>query len=626
MTDFWPKMLRDRRVLAAAAIVLLLAVVSLTLWAWARGVADVANVGKAQAEAGAKSLAAQDATSARSAFRAASQNFTSAKDSLGPDWLASVAGPIPWAGRQYTSARTLVEIGIDGSNAGIEFAEALRKTRDTSATGGGLAGFLASGQKNVESGLALLTNAEHRADGLSADGLLPPLAKAVSSVKTTMSEAAPLLARGRALLRLASYLFSSDHKVLVVSQDGAELRPTGGFAGSFGIIDVGPKGVRLETYQDVYTLPDPTTRVPPPPGAIMTRNFSFRDANWWIDFPTSARAMLGFWDMDRQPTVAGIIAIDTVAMKDLLGAVGPVLVPSFRETFTSENLLQRLLYLVEVKEGGKSTRKGVLTALAAELEARLLDANPALLQKSAMALGNAAGTKHVQMYFTDSRAQSAAETLSWSGRVAPPSGTTDVVAISNAMTRPGKVNVAMSKTIDYRVGLQPDGSAQTTLTLSYANTAPYPTHMPSVFQDWLRVYRAAGTIFTAVTPTGDKTATMPEFGFPAEVRTFTLRRGQSSTEILTARVPSALRADAASAAAHRGAEHYGLYFVRQNDLEDVPTVVTVTAPPGWRWTGASARFIASGKPLPVAVARDSVRLAFPLSGDVELDVRVVPSQ
>ena len=189
------------------------------------------------------------------------------------------------------------------------------------------------------------------------------------------------------------------------------------------------------------------------------------------------------------------------------------------------------------------------------------------------------------------------------------------------MTRPGKVNVAMSKTIDYRVGLQPDGSAQTTLSLSYANTAPYPPHMPSVFQDWLRVYRAAGTIFPAVTRAEDKTATVAEFGFPAEVRTFTLRRGESSTEILTARVPSALRADAALAAEHGGAEHYGLYFVRQNDLEDIPTVVAVTAPPGWHVTGANARLIASGKSLPVTVLDDRIRLAVPLSGDLELDVQ-----
>jgi hypothetical protein len=621
MSDLWSKMLRDRRVLAAAAAVLLVAIVTLTLWAWARGVADLAKMGKAQAEAGVKSLAAQDATSAGSAFRAASQNFTTARSSLGPEWLAGVAGPIPWAGRQYTSARTLVEIGIDGSNAGIELAKALRRTRDTSGTAGGLAGFLAGGQKNVHSAMALVSSAEHHADSLSADGLVPPLAEAVSSVKSTMREAAPFIKRARVLLQLESYLFSSDHKILVVSQDGAELRPTGGFAGSFGIIDVGPTGVRLETYQDVYTLPDPTTRVPPPPGATMTRNFSFRDANWWIDFPTSARAMLGFWDMDRQPTVAGIIAIDTVAMRDLLGAVGPVPVSSFRETFTSDNLLQRLLYLVEVKEGGKSTRKGVIAALAAELEARLLGASPALMQKSAMALGDAADAKHIQMYFTDSRAQSAADALAWSGRVAPPIGSTDVVAISNAMTWPGKINIAMSKTIDYRVGLEPDRSAETTLVLGFANTGPYPMPMGRFFQDWLRVYRSKGAIFPSATPTGGMTATTVEFGFPAESRTFILRHGQSWTETLEARVPHAVRLDEGSTAA-RGPGHYRLYFVRQNDLEDIPTTITVTVPPGWHATSASARFIASGKTVPVTTTRDSVRLAVPLSGDLALDVSV----
>ena len=227
---------------------------------WTKGVADAAATGRAQAGAGARSLAAQDATAAGSQFVSASRTFASAKRSLGPDWVAGVAGTIPWAGRQYAAARTLVEIGLDGSAAGTELAEALQEAPATSATAdpaGRFAALLADRHKNVEAALASLSDAADRAAGLSADGLVPPLAKAVRSVKSALREAAPFLDRSEALLQLVSYLLSGNHRILVVSQDGAELRPTGGFAGSFGIIDVGHTGVRLERYQDVYVLPDP---------------------------------------------------------------------------------------------------------------------------------------------------------------------------------------------------------------------------------------------------------------------------------------------------------------------------------------------------------------------------------
>ena len=621
----WSMRRPTRWIIGAIVVALLVAAVAVAGVLWAKSVQTAAATGRAQAAAGVKSLAAQDATAAASQFAAASRTFASAKRSLGPEWFVGVVKTVPYAGRQYRAAQSLVEIGLDGSKAGAELAQALRESSASAAAtspAGKFAVLLGSGRHNVEAALAALSDAEDRAAGLPADGLLPPLAKAVTSVKATLGEAAPFLARSHALLDMESYLFSGNHRLLVVSQDGAELRPTGGFAGSFGLIDVGSTGVRLEAYEDVYVLPDPPGIVPPPAGAFMTKDFGFRDANWWLDFPTSARAMLGFWRTYQQPQVDGLIAIDTVAMKSLLAATGPVHVPNYGETFTAANLLGRLLYLVEVEGAGRSDRKGVLTALATQLEARMLGAGPAELAKSAMVLGTAADAKHVQLYFTDPHVEAAVQSLGWSGQVAPPSGTTDVLAVSDAMNRGSKVNIAMYKNIDYQVELRPDYSAETTLALSYANTGPYPMTTRTIFGDWLRVYRAPGTVLPSAGPSGEKTVTTEEFGFPAEVRQLSLHRGQSRVETLSARVPDALRADAGQAGASGGGLHYQLHVVRQDDLVDVPLSVTVTAPPGWRVAGASARLTASGKALPTAVAGDRAHLAIPLSGDIDLTVEL----
>ena len=119
------------------------------------------------------------------------------------------------------------------------------------------------------------------------------------------------MARSRALLELKSYLLSGNRRIIVVSQDGAELRPTGGWAGSFGIVNTGPSGVQLESYQDVFVLPNPRVRVAMPQGALQSKNFNFRNANWWIDFPTSAQTMLAFWLEAKQAPVDGIVVIDT---------------------------------------------------------------------------------------------------------------------------------------------------------------------------------------------------------------------------------------------------------------------------------------------------------------------------
>jgi hypothetical protein len=180
----------------------------------------------------------------------------------------------------------------------------------------------------------------------------------------------------------------------------------------------------------------------------------------------------------------------------------------------------------------------------------------------------------------------------------------------------------MKKTIAYNVRLMPDRSAETTLVLGYANTGAYLPYLPPDFRDWLRVYRAADTQFPSTNPDGSRTTTLTEFGFTAAARLFTVRRGQNRSETLTARVPNAMRT------APNGPSDdavYQLYMVRQADLEDIPTSVTVAAPSGWKVASANARLIASGAPLPVVVERDRVGMAVPLSGDLVLYVRLAPA-
>ncbi len=585
---------------------------------WARGFENAANTGKAQAKAGAQSLAAQDATAAVSQFGAALESFTSARAMLGPEWLRGVANVIPQVGRQYSVARTLVAIGLDGSSAGAELSSVLRESPPASSTAGStrLGSLLSRGRERIDNALAALCDAADLSAGLSEEGLVPPLARAVRSVKDALKGVAPFLDRGRALLALERYLLGSDRRILVISQNSAELRPTGGFVGTFAILDVGPKGFTLEKYADVWTIPNPPRISVPPPGAPGAVHFGFRDANWWIDFPTSARAMLGYWKESGQPPVDGIIAIDVVSVRDLLEVFGPIAVPSYKETFTAENLLQRLLYLVEIKFGAEPDKKGVLVALANELEQRMLDASPKDLSLSALALAKAADAKHVQMYFTDARAQAAALGMRWSGAIEPPDGTTDMLAVCNAMNVGGKINIAIRKTIDYEVELQPDGSAETTLVLDYSNTAPFdlPASQNSVFSNYLRVYRARGTLIVPDPHSAQGSTATVDLGLPTAVRTFELARGHKQRETIVTTVPGAWRPGSAIVSRYR------LFLVRQADLQDVPTTVTVGPPAGWRVSSVRAWKTASGELLTTSLGDRGARLALPLSGDLVLDV------
>jgi hypothetical protein len=621
-------------IIVTAAIAVCVAAFALAAVSWAVRLEAVATAGKTQARAGASSLASQDTTAAVARFREASRSFTQADAMLGPEWLGGAARAVPWVGRQYVAAKALTAIGRDASDAGAEMAVALQETSSAPAIDGStrLGALLATGRAHIDAALGLLGDVSERVTTLSEDGLDPRLAKQVRALKDALSELAPFLPRTRSLLSLERFLLSSPRRILVISQNNAELRPTGGFFGSYGILNVGPQGFSLAKYTNVYTLPDPPGTVPPPAGARMTRDFGFRDANWWIDFPTSARAMLGFWGGSyRQQPVDGIIALDVVAVRDLLEVTGPIRVASFEETFTAGTMLQRLMYLIEVRSGGQADAKDVLVALATEVENRLLSSSPTDLARAALVLAKSADEKHVQFFFTDAAAQAAVEQAGWSGSLRAPAGTTDLLAVSNAMTKAGKVNVAMKKTVDYAVALQPDGSAQTTVTLRYSNTASAHFAVSSSdFRDYLRVYRSPGTVLvpSAGTPSVAMTPTL-DTGLPAMAGEFTLSRGRSIDVTVATQLPRAWRPGvvealgrSATAPATAGSDvaHYRLFIVRQADLEDVPNTVIVLAPDGWRVTGALAWRSASGEPTAASADGSSARLALPLRGDTVFDV------
>lgn len=617
------------RVFVATLAVLLVAGGAGALFArsWVRDLESAALAGKASGLAGVDRLRAEDATGAIEAFEVAGASFGRAREMLAPPWMASAARTVPWSRRHYEAVVELAAIGSDAATAGLEIAQVMRDASSTAAPVGTsrLSTTLRVGRVRIDRAFTVLLDAVERASRLSTAGLDPRLAGPIESLKSQLSGVAPYLSRARPLLVLERHLLTGSHKILVVAENSAEIRPTGGFVGSYGLLDVGEQGLSLDEYRDVYKLKLPKRLPPAPPGMIVNPNLTFRDANWWIDYPTSARTMLGLWSAYGQPQVDGIVAIDVIAVRDLLRVTGPIALPSYETTFTADNLLEQLLYLIEVKAGWRDDKKDVLVELAGELQSRILASGASDLIRAAASLAASADQKHLQVYFTDPAAQAAVEKVGWSGSVVPPPGTTDVLGVCNAMTLPGKVNVAMRKSVDYSVALTADGSAETTLVLDYANEAPLRFAISStVFRDYLRVHRAPGSILPPERgPRSHGVTTMIETGLPTAARAFTLTRGQTRRETFVARVPGAWRDGSTGSPAGAGASRYRLFLIRQADLQDVPTTVTVVPPPGWKVATARAWRHASGDVLRAQHEIGFARLAIALDGDVIFDVEMV---
>ncbi|MSZ76994.1 MAG: DUF4012 domain-containing protein [Actinobacteria bacterium] len=138
-----------------------------------------------------------------------------------------------------------------------------------------------------------------------------------------------------------------DKRYLLVFQNNAEARSTGGLPGAVALLAASDG--RLSLGRQVAGQSFGTIRTPVLPlTAAETQIYGrllgtdFRDANFTPDFPRAAALWQARWEQvyDGEP-VDGVLAVDPVALSYLLGATGPVTVGGV--TLTAENAVEELL-------------------------------------------------------------------------------------------------------------------------------------------------------------------------------------------------------------------------------------------------------------------------------------------
>ncbi|MCE1174252.1 MAG: DUF4012 domain-containing protein [Propionibacteriales bacterium] len=618
---------RRGRVIAAAVFVVALIGGGFGAW-WANEVQTAARAGEAAARQGIELLKSGDGAGAQAQLTLAQQQFERTRSLLGPSWLQAV----PLAGRQVQAIDQLAQVGAASSSAGAQMAALVAQT---STSGHKLNDVLKVAKPYLLSAVDSLGTIAAIEPQLSTDGLLPPVADAMRSAQELLAPTKPLLAKSGSVAAFVNYLFAGDHRFVLVSQNSAELRPTGGFMGSYGLVKAGKDGLSLEKYSDIYHLPAKSTlNIPRPPGARMAGgSLTFRDSNWWLDYPTSAETMLKLWDhlSPAQPSADGIVAIDLVTVQTLLREFGPIKVPEYSEPISADNMIPVLSTLIDDTYGlDHAHRKDILKSLSAELLNRMLNIAPAQVLPTAQLMMQLADQKHIQFYVRDAAAQQAILDLGWAGAMAIPSDATDLLGVANAVVWPSKMNFGVHKTIGYQVQLNPSGTADTVLTLGYQKDARQLLKIQRKwFGDYLRVYRPAGTTLTGSTsqrtmkPTKKmpKEVEIPASIAPAELNTttiingFSVMPGEKRTQTYNNTVPAAMVINGSTA-------HYRLLMVKQSDLEDSHVTVTINAPAGWTITSSSAagRYSGTAIPFTATPTETQVTLDATLTTDLVLDL------
>ena len=169
--------------------------------------------------------------------------------------------------------------------------------------------------------------------GISTSGLLPVVRRSVLQLKSDLDAAATTTSTAaRAVTLLPPMLGASQPRTYaLLFQNNAEVRATGGIAGSWAIVHVDHGAVQIVKQGSAGDVNSHVSGVPVPPdvAALYTNRPGtfFQDVDMAPSFPTDATLASEMFKQAYGIDVDGVISTDPVALAGLLKATGPVQLP-----------------------------------------------------------------------------------------------------------------------------------------------------------------------------------------------------------------------------------------------------------------------------------------------------------
>ncbi len=290
---------------------------------------------------------------------------------------------------------------------------------------------------------------------------------------------------------------------LVLFQNDTELRATGGFMGSFALVDMDrgqitdiniPGGGPYDLQGSLLTFVQAPRAL-----RLINPRWEFQDTNWFLDWPTSAAKVSSFYEKAGGPSVDGVVAIDTHVLEALLKTLGPVKLPTYGVEITADNFRQLLQEQVEVKyDRTENKPKKIIADLAPALLERIksLPANQAL--ELAAVLSEQLTERHIQIAHHNPDIQAVFSQLGWGGEVVQTPG--DYLAVVNTNVAGGKTDGVINDSYDLNIHIDEQGLATHTLNIKREHTGKKGVGFSGVRNvDYLRVYVPAGSTLVSAT-------------------------------------------------------------------------------------------------------------------------------
>ncbi|TSC91559.1 MAG: Uncharacterized protein CEN90_357 [Parcubacteria group bacterium Licking1014_17] len=210
---------------------------------------------------------------------------------------------------------------------------------------------------------------------------------------------------------------------LMLMQNNSELRPTGGFPGSYALLTFDKGYLAFVKVDDIYN-PDGQMKekiIPPKQLQGITQTWAMRDVGWFADFSASAKKFAEYFEKEDGQKVSGVFAITPKLITDILKITGPIEMPDYNLTLTTDNFVAEVQDVVENK-GNRDRPKQILKDLQPKLFEKFAGQGKEQWRDLMTAIIGDVQEKHALAYFKDASLQKAVEKLGAAGAIADSGG------------------------------------------------------------------------------------------------------------------------------------------------------------------------------------------------------------
>jgi len=525
-----------------------------------------------------------------------------AEDFVRGDPVLRGARLVPVIGKQARGLQTLVAAAVESARTGRRASDVLlafsqhQAAPDVTSIQDAI-GFLRgqeAAMRDVEGGLQRMESARARLP----TGLIGPLGSAAESLDDAVRKLRELVdGYNRADGLLPELLgYGGQRSYLVLPQNDTELFPSGGLISSYGVATFNEgrlAGIELEYFGTLFDRWQAASGgeyiAPPPPlRRYLLRDYSWAlgEAGWYPDFPTTARLAAFFVEKGGTPPTDGTIAIDLQFVQALLHLLGPVEVPEYGVTVTSENVQEVTLEHTRDEDYAPGrAKKAFLSFLAKQILDEVFAVPKDRWVDLLRLLDRMGEERHLQINFADAELQALNRKYGFDGAIVEAPG--DYLLLADTSVNSTKLNLILDWGINLGIRINEDGSATHGLEYTVAN--PFPDWregrdprlvralmLDGVYGSYLRLYAPVQTRLLGLSLNGEPAGPEEvgrELGKAVFGRFLPVLPGQTATVRFDYTVASVVSVEGKL-------RHYQLYIQKEAGTGSPPLALQISLPAG----------------------------------------------